>query len=94
VGFKDETRAQAAFLLATPDPQGVWKRHMAGEKDALPARPEINQQGVQRNLAIMQSWKFNVTPMILYRGKDGSVKLLRGQPKDLAAFVADLGSRV
>ncbi len=94
VGFRDETRAQAAFLLATPDAGAAWRRHLAGDKDALPARPEINQQGVQRNLAIMQSWKFNVTPMIVYRGKGGEVKIVRGQPKDLPAFVADLGSRV
>jgi thiol:disulfide interchange protein DsbG len=90
VGFKEETRAQAAFLIATPDPQGSWMRHMAGDETALPARKEINQQGVMRNLAIMQSWKFNVTPMIIYRAKDGSVKIVRGKPKDLDALVADI----
>jgi thiol:disulfide interchange protein DsbG len=43
-----------------------------------------------RNLAIMQSWKFNVTPMIVYRAKDGSVKIVRGKPKDLDALVNDI----
>lgn len=93
VGFKDETRAQAAFLLATPNPAERWYKHMAGDTSALPAKSELNDQGVQRNLATMQSWQFTVTPMIVYRGKDNTVKLLRGQPKDLAAFVNDLGAR-
>lgn len=91
VGFKDETRAQAAFLLATPNPSDRWFKHMDGDKEALPAKSEINQQGVQRNLAIMQSWEFNATPLVIYRGKDGSVKLVQGRPRDLAGMVSDLG---
>lgn len=93
VGFKDETRAQAAFLMATPDPETRWMRHLDGDENALPAKSEISQQGVQRNLAIMQSWKFNVTPMIVYRGKDGSVKIVRGKPKNIDTMIADIGAR-
>ena len=93
VGFREETKSQAAFLLAAPDPQGKWFQHMDGDKNALPARSEINTQGVQKNLAIMQSWKFNVTPMIVYRAKDGQVKIVRGRPKDINSLIADIGSR-
>ena len=93
VGFKDETRSQAAFLMATPNPQERWMKHMDGDESALPAKSEISQQGVQRNLAIMQSWKFNVTPMIVYRGKDGTVKLVRGKPKNIDNMIADIGAR-
>ncbi len=92
VGFKEQTRAQAAFLIASPNPQDRWFKHMDGDENALPAKTEINQQGVQRNLAIMQSWKFNVTPMIIYRGRDGSVKLVRGKPEDLSGVIADLAA--
>lgn len=90
VGFREETRAQSAFLIATPNPEERWFKHMAGDETALPAKSEINQQGVQRNLAIMQSWKFNVTPMIIYRGRDGSVKLIRGKPENTPGVIADL----
>lgn len=90
VGFKEETRAQAAFLIAAPDPEDRWYKHMAGDESALPAKSEINQQGVQRNLAVMQSWKLNVTPMIAYRSKDGTIKLVRGKPKDLNSILSDL----
>ncbi len=93
VGFRDETRAQSAFLLATPNPQERWFRHMDGDTEALPAKSSLNQQGVQRNLAIMQSWKFNATPMVVYRAKDGSVKIVRGKPQDPASVIADIGAR-
>lgn len=93
VGFKEETRAQAAYLLATPSPEKTWWKHLEGDKSALPARQEINQQGVQRNLSIMQSWKLSVTPLIVYRGNDEKVKIIRGKPKDLKSFVDDIGAR-
>ncbi len=93
VGFKEETRAQAAYLLATPGPEKVWWSHLEGNVNALPAKQEINQQGVQRNLSIMQSWKLDATPMIIYRGKDQKVKIIRGNPKDLDALISDLGAR-
>ncbi len=92
VGFRDETRAQAAFLMATPSPETVWWRHMSGSSP-IPASQEISQQGVQRNLSIMQSWKLSVTPLIIYRGKDNKVKIIRGKPKDLDALIKDLGAK-
>jgi len=90
VGFREETRAQAAFLMATPDPEARFYAHMDGDEEAIPVNAALNQQGVQRNLAIMQSWKLNVTPMIFYRGRDGEVKVIRGKPQDSAAMIADL----
>lgn len=93
VGFRDETIAQAAFLMATPDPQGRFIRHLDGDEEALPAKSGINDQGVQRNLAVMQSWKFDATPMLVYRAKDGSVKIVRGRPKDIPGLIADIGAR-
>ncbi|MCC7305826.1 MAG: thioredoxin fold domain-containing protein [Alphaproteobacteria bacterium] len=93
VGFKEESIAQAAYLLAAPSPQERWWKHMDGDKEALPAKAEINQQGVQRNLAIMQSWKFDVTPLIVYRDKQEKIKIVKGRPKDIPALVSDLGAR-
>lgn len=90
IGFRDETIEQAAFLLAAPDPQDALFRHLDGDKTALPIQPEINTQGVQRNLAIMQSWHFDVTPITVYRAFNGSIKIVRGKPKDIDQIVADL----
>jgi thiol:disulfide interchange protein DsbG len=93
VGFTDQSKAQAAFLLAAPDPSGLLWKHLGGDKEALPAKAEINQQGVERNLSIMQSWKFDATPMVVYRGKDTKVKIVKGRPKEVDAVINDLGVR-
>lgn len=93
VGFKDDTKAQAAYLLAAPNPMERWYRHMDGDAAALPAKSDISDQGVQRNLAIMQQWKLDATPLIVYRSKDGKVKIVRGQPKDIPSLISDLGAR-
>ncbi|MCK5383945.1 MAG: thioredoxin fold domain-containing protein [Alphaproteobacteria bacterium] len=93
VGFRDETQAQAAYMLAAPAPVDLFWRYLEGDKEALPASPEISKQGIQRNLSVMQSWKLSVTPLIAYRGKDGKVKIIRGMPKDLKGLIADLGVR-
>ena len=78
VGFREETLAQAAFLLASPDSKERWYKHLDGDETALPARAAVNTQGVQKNLSLMQAWKFSVTPMTIYRGKDGKVKIMAG----------------
>lgn len=90
VGFKDDTRAQAALLLAVPNAQDRWFRHLDGDKEALPVTPGINEQGVERNMAIMQSWKLNVTPLSVYRARDGKVKIVQGRAKDLKALLNDI----
>ncbi len=93
IGLKEETRAQSAFLLATPNPEKVWWQHMDGDIDALPAKKDLNQQGVERNLSIMQSWKLDATPFVIYRDHNKKVKMVRGKPKDLEELIRDLGSR-
>lgn len=92
VGFREETLAQAAFLLAAPDAQERWFKHLDGDETALPAKTDISTQGVQKNLALMQAWKFDVTPLIVYRDRAGEIKIIRGRPKDPAVLLADLPS--
>lgn len=90
VGFRDETRAQAAFLLAMPSPQERFFRYLDGDETALPVLEELNQQGVQRNLSVMQSWKLNVTPLSIYRAKDGKVKIVQGRAQNVRTVLRDL----
>lgn len=94
VGRTEESKAQAAYLMAVPNPAATWWRHMDGDQDALPAKQGINTQGVERNMLLMQTWKFQGTPTIVYRGKDGSVKIITSKPKDVDALISDLGSKV
>lgn len=90
VGFRDETLAQAAFLLAAPDAQERWFNHLEGDETALPAKNDISTQGVQKNLALMQAWKFNVTPLSVYKSREGEIKIIRGRAQDIPALLADL----
>lgn len=92
VGFREETLVQAAFLLAAPEPGERFLKHMDGDASALPAKRDINTQGVQRNLAVMQTWDLTVTPLIVYRDKAGGIKIVRGRPKDVEALAADIGA--
>jgi len=90
VGFQEGSLAQAAVLLASPDAEERFYKHLDGDKDALPAKNDISTQAIQKNMAVMQAWKFNVTPLTVYRSKGGDIKIVRGVVKDIPAMIADL----
>ena len=90
VGFREETLAQSAFLLAAPDAKERWYAHLDGDTSALPAKSATSTQAIQKNLALMQAWKFDVTPITIYRGKDGKVKIVRGRASNITDILADL----
>lgn len=90
VGFREETLAQAAFLLAAPDAKERWYNHLNGDPNALPAKVSTNTLGIEKNLVLMQTWKFDVTPLTVYRGKDGKVKIIRGRASSISDILADL----
>lgn len=92
VGFLEGSLAQAAFLVSSPDAEARFFKHMDGDKDALPAKSDISTQAIQKNMALMQTWKFNVTPLTTYRSRSGEVKIVRGVAKDIPALIADLPS--
>jgi len=90
VGFQDGSLAQASLLLASPDAAERYLKYLDGDKQALPAKSDVSTQAVQKNMALMQAWKFNVTPLTVYRAVNGEVKIVRGRPKDLPGILADL----
>ena len=90
IGLREETKAQAAFLLAAPDPENTWFRHLAGDSNALPAKSGVNQQGVQHNLSIIENWRLDVTPFTIYKDKSGTVKIIRGRAEDPNTILNDL----
>lgn len=92
VGFIQGSPEQAALLLASPDGEDRYYRHLDGDKDALPAKESVSTQSVQKNMAVMQAWKFDVTPLTVYRNRAGEIKIVRGVPKDIPGMIADLPS--
>lgn len=90
VGLRDDTKAQAAVLLASPDPQAAWFRHLDGDKNALPVSGQINLQAIEANLEIMHEWKLDATPTIIYKAASGEIKIIRGKPRNPADILNDL----
>lgn len=90
VGFRDDTKAQAAFLLAAPNAKELWFKHLDGDDKALPVSPDVNKQAVEANLAVMQNWKLDATPLIVYKSAKGEVKIIRGRPKNPSDILTDL----
>jgi thiol:disulfide interchange protein DsbG len=92
VGFFQGSPEQAALLLASPDGEERFYNHLDGDKNALPAKESVSTQSVQKNMAVMQAWKFDVTPLTVYRSRSGEIKIIRGVPKDIPGMIADLPS--
>ncbi len=90
IGLRPETKAQSAFLLAAPGPQNRWYRHLDGDVKALPVINDINQQAVERNMAIMQSWQLDSTPLSVYRASNGQVKIIQGRAGNIVDLIDDL----
>lgn len=91
VGVLSETSLQeAAYLLASPNPQKDFFRHLDGEKDVLLADKNVNTQGVQRNIKLMQDWNLTSTPFSVYRARDGKVKVLEGRPDNIKKIITEL----
>lgn len=78
------------MLLASPDPQKALYDHLDGNPAALSATAQTNIQGVDRNLAILQDWKIDSTPLSVYKDMNGKIKILQGRPKDIKNLVAEL----
>jgi thiol:disulfide interchange protein DsbG len=87
----DNERA-AAMLLGVSDPLNVWDKYVAGDKSQLvgtPPAPAI--AAVRANHGVIDSWKIEQTPYLVYRGKDGKVKVVQGEPDKMATVLADMG---
>ncbi len=98
IAAKDTAREnEAAQLLHTVDPLKAWDDHVsagvaAGDKGPLAGKPDQAMlDAVRANSVVVDSWHIAMTPYLVYRGKDGTVKIVQGEPKDLAAVLADLG---
>lgn len=91
VGFIQGSPEQASLLLAAPNGEELFYKHLDGDTTALPAKEGVSTQAVMKNMAIMQAWKFEVTPLSVYRSRTGEIKIIRGVPKDIPGMIADLG---
>lgn len=85
-----ESRPMAAYLLNAKDASERLTRLMAGDQTAIPTDSTAPAKDVDANLDVLLKWKFSATPITVYRGKDGTVKLLQGRADDTKSFISDL----
>ncbi len=88
--LSENSLVEAAYLLASPEPQKDLYAHLDGKKGVLLTDKTVNTQGVQRNIKLMQDWNLSVTPFSVYRARDGKVKVLEGRPDDLKKIITEL----
>lgn len=86
----EQSLPEAAYLLASPQPQADLFAHLDGKEGALLADKGANTQGVQKNMQIMQDWKLDGTPFSVYKDRDGVIKIVQGRPADLKKLIAEL----
>lgn len=86
----DERRVSAQ-LLKVQDPMSAWDRYVQGDASALAGEPdEIASKAVQANLSLVAKWNIQGYPYLVYRGRDGRVKIVQGRPERMAAVLSDL----
>ncbi len=85
--------AVIAQLLGEADKQSGWRKLVAGEKLEVPKLKE--PQGVlllKNNLELMQALQLRDVPLLFYKdAASGKVRIVKGMPKDWAAFEKELG---
>lgn len=91
----DNERA-AAQLLHTADPLNAWDKYVGatkgqGDKNQLagPADPVL-VAALRANHTLVDSWHIDQTPYLVYRGKDGKVKVVIGEPEKVSSILSDL----
>ena len=86
----DEERV-AAQLLHVANPLQAWDKYVEGDKTQLDGTPEASLiQAIRGNQTLVESWKISHTPFLVYRGKDGKVKILEGEPEKVESLLGDL----
>jgi protein-disulfide isomerase len=87
----DNERA-AAILLSTSNTMAAWDKYVAGDATALAGTPSATAlAAVRANTAVIDNWQIDKTPYLVYRAKDGKVKILSGEPDKISILLTDLG---
>jgi hypothetical protein len=82
---------QGAVWLASANPQETWKKHVAGDKKVLEgAADPKKQEAIARTTQMVVNWKVDQTPYLLYRGVQGKLRLVVGEPKDANVILNDI----
>lgn len=86
-----EEANQAAQLLVAKDPFEAWDKFSQGDEKALAGTADDTAaRAITANLNLVSRWNIKGYPYIVYRGKDGRIKIVQGRPERMAAILIDL----
>ncbi|MES2728895.1 MAG: thioredoxin domain-containing protein [Pseudomonadota bacterium] len=86
----EKSIAQAVTLTNDPKAVAYLTGLIQDDKAVIPGTPQGDMTKLRANLQAFLDYKFDVTPLIVYRGADQKVKLVRGMPTDLPGFLSDI----
>ena len=92
VGPQDSDRERmAATFLRVAEPLQVWNKFEAGDHALLAGEPKpADLASVRATMTMAANWKISSTPYLVYRGKDGKVKIVQGSPEKITTVLTDL----
>ena len=86
----DETQ-KAAVLLRAPNSFETWDKYASGSAEVLAGTADPTAvRAIIANREITDRWNILGTPYLLYRSKDGKIKIVQGKPERMAAVLTDL----
>jgi hypothetical protein len=86
-----DNEREAARFLEIDAPLENWNKFIDGDEAVLAGIPDpAKLEAVRANHRTIDEWKIQHTPYLVYRGKDGRVKIVQGQPDNIASVLADL----
>lgn len=87
-----ESEKYAAKFLSAQDALNVWNKFEAGDHSVLSGDPGVEGlKAVRATMAMAATWKIATVPYLVYRSKEGKVKIVQGTPEKIVTVLADLG---
>jgi hypothetical protein len=86
----DSARASAQFL-SNANPLDAWDKYVMGDHSQLAGTPtDIALAAVRLNHQLIDSWNIHSTPYMVYKAKDGQIKIIQGEPQQGADMIDDI----
>lgn len=87
----EEEKNAAAQLLRAKDPLATWDAYVSGDTSALAGAPDpVAVRAITGNLGLVAKWNIQGYPYLVYRAKDGRIKIVQGRPERMSAVLADI----
>ena len=87
----DSVRA-AGQLLHAANPLDAWDKYVGGDKSQLAGNPDAaTLNAIRDNHVLTDLWHIQMTPYLVYRAKDGQVKIVQGEPDHPDSVISDIG---